>query len=416
MHTRCPHCQTVFNVNPEQLRSANGMVRCGHCMDTFNGVLGLSEDKAKVFETRQAEQAQEKESVATVEQRGDRALLRTMPKSQWTVAADSAPHGATNGEAFKDTTDEITEKTPQEGHSADTLGLPAGSSLLHSDPGAISNTELTGSSIQPKALLFAKDVETAEANQESITDEVFEPFGSIVPSLPTAERELDIGEPIDIETLRSFEAQVAVSRGPEPLDASEAMNNIEGEFSQDHEAVAELIYPQVLEDDIARLRAVAARGKVRKVFAALIIGLLGILVLQYAWFMPEDMAMRYPQTRHLLDTWCRFSGCTLAEQRDPAQVKVLSRDVRVHPKYEGALLVSAQLVNAANFVQPYPMVQFTLFNVNGQTIATRTFAPQEYIGPSVDIGAGMIPTVPTQIELDVLAPDEAAVSIEFRFL
>ena len=154
----------------------------------------------------------------------------------------------------------------------------------------------------------------------------------------------------------------------------------------------------------------------RKAFAVLSVGLLIVVGLQYAWFMPEDMASRYPQTRGFLDTFCRHAGCSLAEQRDPAQVQVVSRDLRVHPKYEGALLVTAQLVNAANFVQPYPLMKFTLFNVKGQTIATRTFTPEQYVGHGVDIGAGMTPSVPTQIELDVLAPDEVAVSFEFRFL
>ena len=32
------------------------------------------------------------------------------------------------------------------------------------------------------------------------------------------------------------------------------------------------------------------------------------------------------------------------------------------------------------------------------------------------MSAGMAPAVPKQIELDVLAPDEAAVSFEFSFL
>ena len=145
------------------------------------------------------------------------------------------------------------------------------------------------------------------------------------------------------------------------------------EDSQSHDVVAEMRYPQVLEDDIARLRTVASHGKARKMFAALSIALLGFLVVQYAWLMPADMAKRYPQTRYLLEKFCHFSACKLPEQSDPTQIKVLSRDVRVHPKYEGALLVSAQLVNNAKFVQPYPKVQFTLFNVNGQTIATRTF-------------------------------------------
>jgi predicted Zn finger-like uncharacterized protein len=36
--TRCPHCHTLFRVGAEQLRSRNGMVRCGSCRQVFNAV------------------------------------------------------------------------------------------------------------------------------------------------------------------------------------------------------------------------------------------------------------------------------------------------------------------------------------------------------------------------------------------
>ena len=36
--TRCPHCQTVFRVREEQLQAAAGKVRCGKCMEVFNGL------------------------------------------------------------------------------------------------------------------------------------------------------------------------------------------------------------------------------------------------------------------------------------------------------------------------------------------------------------------------------------------
>lgn len=36
--TRCSHCQTVFRITPEQLRAHGGRVRCGRCMQVFNGL------------------------------------------------------------------------------------------------------------------------------------------------------------------------------------------------------------------------------------------------------------------------------------------------------------------------------------------------------------------------------------------
>ena len=35
MITRCPACQTVFRLRPEQLNARGGEVRCGHCFHPF---------------------------------------------------------------------------------------------------------------------------------------------------------------------------------------------------------------------------------------------------------------------------------------------------------------------------------------------------------------------------------------------
>jgi predicted Zn finger-like uncharacterized protein len=36
--TRCPHCQTTFRVANDQLKLHAGLVRCGSCHQTFNGI------------------------------------------------------------------------------------------------------------------------------------------------------------------------------------------------------------------------------------------------------------------------------------------------------------------------------------------------------------------------------------------
>ncbi len=36
--TRCPNCGALFRVGAEQLRSRNGMVRCGSCREVFNAI------------------------------------------------------------------------------------------------------------------------------------------------------------------------------------------------------------------------------------------------------------------------------------------------------------------------------------------------------------------------------------------
>jgi predicted Zn finger-like uncharacterized protein len=55
MLTRCPACQTVFRVAPEQLAARAGRVRCGHCLNAFNAAQNA------VTKTAPAETSEEQE-------------------------------------------------------------------------------------------------------------------------------------------------------------------------------------------------------------------------------------------------------------------------------------------------------------------------------------------------------------------
>ncbi len=43
MFTQCPHCQTLFRISSEQLKSAGGKVRCCQCNQVFNALDSLQE-------------------------------------------------------------------------------------------------------------------------------------------------------------------------------------------------------------------------------------------------------------------------------------------------------------------------------------------------------------------------------------
>lgn len=44
--TRCPHCHTVFRVVADQLKLRDGLVRCGHCREVFDGRVYLCDPPA----------------------------------------------------------------------------------------------------------------------------------------------------------------------------------------------------------------------------------------------------------------------------------------------------------------------------------------------------------------------------------
>ena len=44
MYTQCPECETTFKLGAEDLRLANGKVRCGDCNHVFNALEFLAEE------------------------------------------------------------------------------------------------------------------------------------------------------------------------------------------------------------------------------------------------------------------------------------------------------------------------------------------------------------------------------------
>ena len=137
---------------------------------------------------------------------------------------------------------------------------------------------------------------------------------------------------------------------------------------------------------------------------------------QAAWFNRDELLTRYPQALPLARTVCEYFQCSVIRFRDAAAIKLINRDVRDHPRYADALLVNATIVNQAQLIQPFPVVQLALFDTNGKLIAERKFRPADYLDQSMDREGGMRPGQPVHIVLEVTGPTRGAVSFEFHFL
>ena len=95
MQTRCPDCQTVFRVTPEQLKARAGKVRCGQCQSVFNALDSLLEDPTAALPP------------AT-------AIPITAPSQLTEPAAESEPAPTENHEAQKSPASGIETPPPVE--------------------------------------------------------------------------------------------------------------------------------------------------------------------------------------------------------------------------------------------------------------------------------------------------------------
>ena len=112
----------------------------------------------------------------------------------------------------------------------------------------------------------------------------------------------------------------------------------------------------------------------------LILLLLVTALAQLGWFNRQDL-LNNPQSRSLIESACNTlpGTCTLPPRRSPNSYEIVERKIAVHPEVEGVLNLSILLVNRADFAQPAPGIELSLFDASKQLIARRSFLPRDYL-------------------------------------
>ncbi len=146
------------------------------------------------------------------------------------------------------------------------------------------------------------------------------------------------------------------------------------------------------------------------------LGILLILAIglsQLAWFQREQL-MHYPEGRMLLQTTCKYVGCTLPTIRAPEKIQVLSRSITMHPKIENALLIQLTIANKASFPQPQPLLQISLFSSDERLVVQRRFKPSEYLADNAKPGP-LLPGKAMYVELAIEDPGNDVTGFKLDF-
>ena len=141
-----------------------------------------------------------------------------------------------------------------------------------------------------------------------------------------------------------------------------------------------------------------------------------VIIGQLFWFNRDQLLLKYPEFLPYAKQVCDKLDCQLIRQQDVSAIKLINRDVRLHPDYQDTLLVNAAMKNELPIRQPYPRVQLTLFDTSGSLLGHREFVPDDYLDSSIEIDKGMPIDSPVYFVLEVSGPTAGAVSFEFRFL
>lgn len=390
LQTQCPKCRTRFRVTDEQLGIAKGKVRCGNCMEIFN---------AKEHQLPGAQ--------------------GSAPDTPDDSGGKSPPEGAT-ATGFTSEDPVLFDDNPEEDAEEDRY---AGNKLTFADD------ELSDSfrSFDPQdaSEQDSPDSETStEEVDESWAEAMLQEDSTPAMTGPDSEPEPQFSEPGDPEpeTTSPGEADASAQRpenNPEndtrkPAEPAFTATADESEAPADDEPFrADVPFGDLRREPVSVERK--NRSWLRKlVWTLVVLGLLGILIAQVAWFQ-FDRLSAIPELRPFYEKGCELAGCELEPLINVDAIQSRKLVVKTDPENRNQLVVDAVIVNQADFQQPFPALALTFSNLNGDVIAQSVFTPSEYLaGDASDLE--IMPTeTPVRIAIRIRDPGRDAVNYNIRF-
>lgn len=152
----------------------------------------------------------------------------------------------------------------------------------------------------------------------------------------------------------------------------------------------------------------------RRAWAAAAIVLAAVTLLNL-FFVSGDALLAQPSIRKALEGIGAVEPAPESVYRDLSRLHLASSEMHSHPTLDETLVLNATIVNRADRNQPYPALQITLFDAQNQPLASRIFAPEEYLPAATDMESGMPPAAYLPVIMELLDPGDHAVGFEMKF-
>lgn len=122
-----------------------------------------------------------------------------------------------------------------------------------------------------------------------------------------------------------------------------------------------------------------------------------LLASQSVYFLRNQVAAYYPDTKPILTSICRVLHCKVELLANADLIKLESSELQSAPEQPGGIILNASLRNLAPYRQAYPSLELTLTDSANQPLARRQFTPAEYLPQKLKPETGM----PSQDELPI---------------
>lgn len=391
MYTLCSHCQTAQEVTREMLVPTRGELACSHCGRLFDALESLSRDPAPGHPI-----ARRKAPPDDIQP----SLFANPPEqpapAQERTGLDAPPRLLMPASIPAPKDLPIPAAAPQP---------PAAPGDERSDP--IAEVLVAHADFIEPAAAPEDPVSTPDAALDEVPQAPDDPFAWATHDTALQSPASESGTPdevvevVEVAVLAQGTPSADVARHPGPvIDLRDALEMTIG-------APAPSFIPNL---PTPNTRA----GSRRWPGLLAVIGLLLLLGIQ-SLVAERAVLAADARWRPWLERACGTLGCTLPAWREPAAMNILTRDVRPHPSMPEALIISASFRNDARWSQPWPRLDLTLSDINGQPIARRRFTPEEYLG-HLQSAPLIQPGQSASIALEVRDPGKQAVAFEFGFL
>jgi len=421
MYTRCPTCLTCFRVTEHHLAIAGGKVRCGQCQLVFNATEHVIDDLPVNQLSNPTPASNDVDTNKADASRVDR---------NEEARHDSSENNPVKEEQINTRSGFNFESEPGKAEqSAESVNEDLQSTLSEEPEKEISEK----SDLDEEDNALEKE-QPAKENKEEIKEEQGQKLSRDIPE-HIREEEFEIFD-IDDDLLDEKKINNTGEKFAKNENSTTNQNaeEVESEASYNGESF-EIIAPAPpqenttteqkaedndipvqLRDDIERLQQPAARRLHPLLSLLFILVLFSVSFLQLAYFRAFELTFAIPSATPYIEMFCEKVNCHYSGPLDKKKIQLLSRDVRVHPKEKKALLISAAMINNADFAQPYPNIKIRLSDISGNIVAERIFTSKTYIGSATNPFSLMKSKIPVHIKFEVVDPGKDAVNFEFSFL
>jgi hypothetical protein len=141
--------------------------------------------------------------------------------------------------------------------------------------------------------------------------------------------------------------------------------------------------------------------------------LVGIALTQFVFFNFDKLA-RADGSRPMMVSLCSALRCELPPAESWRNVRISNLVVRPHQQVADALSIDAILMNTSPRPVAFPSLEMYFTDMGGVPVASRRFAPAEFLAGELAGQTQMPPGAPVHIAFEIISPDSGALNWDLQ--